>query len=68
MTTIKDGVEVREISPEDGWEVLDRAAHKELGMSAKDFLAAWESGKFDNEADRPEIMRVVMLLPLLRTK
>jgi hypothetical protein len=35
-------------------------------MTAKDFIAAWDAGKFDDDPDRPEIMNVVMLLALIR--
>jgi hypothetical protein len=35
-------------------------------MSGNEFVQAWRSGAFDNDADRPEVMRVAMLLPLAR--
>jgi len=32
-------------------------------MSGKEFVRAWNDGKFPDDADRPEVVRVVMLLP-----
>jgi hypothetical protein len=69
MTTLSDGeVKVQEVSSEEGWALLEKATQRELGIGAKDFLSAWEAGKFDDDPDRPEIMRVLMLLPLIRSK
>jgi hypothetical protein len=66
MATLEDdGVAVEHISDSDGAEIVDAAARHNLGMSGEDFMAAWEAGKFDGDSDRPEIVRVAMLLPLL---
>ena len=54
------------ISVKEGWKVLEREAQRSLGMSARDFVRAWNEGTFDKRADRPEVMRVAMLLPLAR--
>jgi len=32
-------------------------------MSGEDFVRAWNEGEFADDADRPEVVRVVMLLP-----
>jgi hypothetical protein len=66
VTTVNDRVEVKEITVEQGWVIFDEAAQRELSMSGKAFLEAWDAGKFDDVADRPDVMRVVMLLPLAR--
>ena len=68
MTTVHDGVEVQEITTEQGWEIFDEAAQRELGMTGEAFLSAWDAGKLDDIADRPDVMRVVMLLPLARAR
>ncbi len=68
MTTIKGGTPVKALSEEEAWEIFDRTAQKELQLSGKDFIAAWSAGKFDDNPDRPELMRVVMLLPLIHSK
>ena len=66
MATIRrDSVEVKELSEAEAWEVVDAAAQRELGMSAGEFIEAWEAGRFDEDPDRPEVMHVVMLLSLL---
>ena len=49
---------------QEGWEVLDRQARRYLDMSGEEFVEAWRAGKFDDNPDRPEVMRVAMLLPL----
>ena len=53
------------LSQEERWEIFDRQARRYLGMSGDEFLRAWEAGALD-DLDRPEVMRVVMLLPLAR--
>lgn len=46
--------------------MLDRRARKYLGMSGDDFVRAWDAGELDGDPDRPEVMRVAMLVPLGR--
>ena len=55
-----------EVTREEGRSVLDRLARRYLGMSGDEFLRAWDGGRFDRDADHPEVMRVAMLLPLAR--
>jgi hypothetical protein len=55
-----------EVSQAEGRELLDRLAHETVGMSGDEFAAAWETGAFDDDPDRPEVMRLVMLLPFGR--
>ncbi len=55
-----------EVTREEGRAVLDRQARRYLGMSGEEFARAWDEGRFDRDADRPEVMRVAMLLPLAR--
>ncbi len=48
------------------WRALvGRAARHYLDMSADEFLQMWERGEFE-QPDRPEVMRVAMLLPVGR--
>lgn len=56
-------VTIHKVSAEEGRAILDRAAQHYLGMSAEEFIEAWNGGKFDDNPDRPEVMRVAMLLP-----
>lgn len=62
--TVTSEHSTRELTPEQGRELLDRQAHKLLGISGSEFASAWERGEFDDDPDRPEVMRLVMLLPL----
>jgi hypothetical protein len=57
---------VKELTQEEGKALLDTAARRYLGMSADEFIQAWESGKFDEDPDRPDVMYVAMLLPLAK--
>jgi hypothetical protein len=56
-------VDVHELSAEEAWEIIDGLAQHYLGMSGDEFQRAWEAGEFDDDPDRPEVMRVAMLLP-----
>ena len=56
-------VTIHEATAEEGRAILDRAARRYLNMSAEEFIEAWNAGKFDDNPDRPEVMRVAMLLP-----
>jgi hypothetical protein len=64
--TISDGVEVHELSQEDGRALLDALAQRYLGMTGAAFIEAWDRGEFREDPDRPEVTRVAMLLPLGR--
>ena len=66
ISTLEFGIDVEEVSPAQGREILDQAAQRYLNMSGEEFIAAWNAGKFDDDPDRPEVMRVVMLLPFAR--
>ena len=66
MTTEESEVEIREVSPEEAWEIFDQAAQYYLKMSGRDFLDRWDSGQFGDPDDQPDIMPVVALLPIVR--
>ncbi len=53
-----------ELQREEGWALLDQAARHYLDMSAEDFIQAWERGDFDEDPERPEVIRVAMMVPL----
>ena len=53
-----------DLTREEAYALLDREAHRYLNMSAKEFIDAWEAGKFDEDPDQPDVMYVAMLLPL----
>lgn len=49
---------------EESWAIYEREAQRNLGMSAQAFMAAWRRGEFHGQEERPEVMRVAMLLPV----
>lgn len=53
------------MTPEEGREIVDRAARRELGMSGEEFLRRWDRGEIE-DPDRPEVIRVAILLPFAR--
>jgi hypothetical protein len=55
-----------DLTEEQAYALLDREAHRYLGMSAQEFITAWEAGKFDDDPDQPDVMYVAMLLPLVQ--
>lgn len=63
MTTETAGVPLREVSLEEGWEIIDRAARHYLDMGGEEFLRAWQAGELDDDR-RPGVWAVSMLLPL----
>ena len=56
---------VRELTIEEGWELLEREAQRYLGMGAQEFIRAWRAGEFGDPDDRPEIWNVALLLPFI---
>jgi len=66
MTSRNDLPKIRVLSRSDGFALLDRHARAELRVSGKTFLRRWKAGKYAKRADRPEVVRVAMLLPLAR--
>jgi hypothetical protein len=59
-------IDVHELTPEEGRELLDGMARSYLGMSGEEFVRAWDAGEFEDDPDRPGLMRVAMLVPLGR--
>ena len=59
--------EIQVLSREEAYALFDKAARRELHMSGDEFLAALDKGKFDEDPDRPDVINVLMLLPLVRS-
>jgi hypothetical protein len=55
--------EIRELTLEQGQQLLDDKARQYLGISGEEFRTRWEAGEIDAD-DEPDVMRVAMLLPL----
>lgn len=57
---------IRVLDREQGKVLFDRQARRYLNMSGEEFIRAWEAGEFDDEPDRPEVIRVAMLIPFAK--
>lgn len=51
-----------ELTPEEWRQLLEERARRYMGMSADEFVRAWNAGEIKNP-DRPEVMSVLMLIP-----
>lgn len=56
---------IREVSPEEGMEMLDRQARKRLGMSGEEFIRKWEANEFE-EPDQSDIIFLSFMIPLTK--
>ena len=66
VTLNDDDVAIDALTPEEAWDVFDRAARNDLRMSGKEFLRRWDVGAFCADPDQPGVMDVAMLIPLVR--
>jgi hypothetical protein len=64
-TKAEHGVDVVEVTREEGREILDRAAQEALNISGEEFLARWDAGQYEDDED-PAVTRVAMLIPFAR--
>ena len=53
---------IQVLTQEEALALLDRQARRYLDMSGEEFIRRWQAGEFRDQ-DRPEVMRVAMLLP-----
>lgn len=67
MSTVTDrkSASIEFLTEAEGWELLEKHAQQYLGMSAQDFVDRWDRGDV-LDPERPDVMRVAMLLPLVR--
>ena len=55
------------VSHEEGLAILDEQARARLGISRIEFLRRWDAGEYEGpDGDRPEVVKVAMLIPLVR--
>jgi hypothetical protein len=54
-----------EMSRDEGRQLLDEAARRNLGMTAEEFLAAWDAGRFSDN-DSMSVHEVAALVPFGR--
>jgi hypothetical protein len=55
-----------EYTAEEGRKIFDAAARRHLGMSGDEFLRRWDAGEFADDPDRPEVIEVALMVPLVR--
>jgi hypothetical protein len=55
--------QVRMLDHDQWLALVDRISRRELGISGEEFLRSWEAGEFGDPDERPEVLRVAMLLP-----
>jgi len=65
-TMLQERHRAHEVSPEEGRQILDRAAQRRLYMSGEDFLQRWDAGEYVGRADEPDVARVAILIPFGR--
>ena len=56
-----------EVTEEEGWAILDRAARRYLGISGEEFVRRWKAGEYPDPDGTP-VLRVAMLLPFARDR
>lgn len=65
-----DDGQVRQLTREEGRELLDRHSHRYLGISGEEFIRRWDAGQYGDPDDRtknpPGVMHLAMLLPFVR--
>lgn len=61
---VEQDPEPKEITADEGWQVIDKRARRLLGMSGREFVARYEAGELDESDDG--VALVAMLLPLGR--
>ena len=54
---------IRDLTDEEGRALFDNAARFYLGISGEEFVERWDSGYYDEDPDRPDVVDVAMLLP-----
>lgn len=54
----------RELTAEQGRQLIDDRARRFLSMSGEDFCRLWDAGELDQDDD--DVLHVALLLPLAR--
>ena len=62
---IVEHAEIREYTPEQALEHFNAAAQFHMKISGDEFRERWHRGDYDEDLDRPEVMAVAMLLPMV---
>ena len=65
FTAINEDIsEVREATPEELFDIFDRDARQDLGVSGDEFLRAWFAGEWEGRAD-PDAISCAMMVPFV---
>ena len=59
-----DNGHISEVSREEGYEMLNRLTKRYMKLSARDFIDGWEAGRFHDEDEYPEAVRLSLMIPL----
>ena len=58
--------QVEQFTDEEARALFDRAAWRYLNMSGEEFVQRYDAGEYDEDPDRPRVMRMILLLPLVK--
>lgn len=58
--------QIRKLSVEEGWKLLDERARRYLGIDATEFLRRWDAGEYRLDVERREVSRVAAAIPFAR--
>lgn len=65
-----DNGQVRQLTAEEGRELLDQHSRRYLGISGEEFIRRWDAGEYGDPDDRTKnhhgVMELAMLLPFVR--
>ena len=56
---------VHKLTTREARKLLDRQTRQHFNMGWREFVAAWKRGDFSKETDTPDLMWLVMLIPLV---
>jgi hypothetical protein len=59
-------VEIREITREEAWAMLDADTRRYLGISAEEFARRYNAGEYDDPDDDTRIMGLAMRLEFMQ--
>ena len=57
---------IQDLTDEEDRVLFDNAARFYLRFSGEEFVERWDSGYYDEDPDRPDVVDVAMLLPFVR--
>lgn len=55
---------IRTVTPREGYRLLDKLTKQHYGLTAGEFIDAWQAGGFRDEYEYPDAVRLAMMIPL----